>query len=103
MGAVYLFSYGKYRSEEIMSYDQLIMTAEKSASGSEKTEAYRQAAKLRPEKTKAYFGLMEAYKEDVSFTEEESYEFVRLMTANLAELKNDPEYELMAFEAGKLY
>ena len=102
-GAVCMFSYGKYRSAEIMSYDQLIMTAEKSASSSEKTDAYRQAAKLRPEKTKAYFGLMEAYKEDVSFTEEESYELVRLMTANLAELKNDPEYELMAFEAGKLY
>ncbi|WP_044976007.1 serine/threonine-protein kinase [Ruminococcus sp. HUN007] len=102
-GAVCLFSYGEYRSKEIMNYDQLIMRAEKSASGSEKTEAYRQAAKLRPEKTKAYFGLMEAYKEDVSFTEDESYELIRLMTTNLSELKNDPEYELMAFEAGKLY
>ncbi len=102
-GIICLFSYGQYRAAESHSYEQLIMTAEKSASGSEKISAYREAAKLRPEKTSAYFGLIEAYKEDVSFSESESYEFVRLMATNLSELKNDPDYELMAFETGKLY
>ncbi len=102
-GALCIFSYGEYRHQKKISYDSLIMAAEKSASYSEKVTAYRSAAGLRPERTEAYFGLINTCKEDLSFTEDEASELLKLMTPNLAELKLSQDYELLAFETGKLY
>ena len=47
--------------------------------------------------------MIETYKEDLSFDENESYDILRLLTVNSEELKKNPDYELLAFETGKLY
>jgi len=102
-GAVCLFSFFSFRNLESQNYDILINTAEKSASSAEKAEAYRTAAQLCPDRTNAYFGLIETYKEDISFDESESSEFTRMLGTNMTGLKDNPDYELLAFETGKLY
>lgn len=102
-GILCLFSYGEYQSLKKQNYDNLILTAEKSASCDERISAFKEACQLRSDRTEAYFGLIEAYKEDVTFDETESFDLVRLLTANLSELKNNSDYELLAFETGKLY
>lgn len=97
------FSYSQYIQQENIEYDHLIATARKSVSYSEKIDLYKNAVRLRADRTDAYFGLIETYKEDLSFDEEESYDMLRLLTANSGELKNSHDYELLAFETGKLY
>lgn len=97
------FSYSRYLRQENIEYEHLIATAKKSVSYEEKTALYKNAVKLQSDRTEAYFGLIETYKEDLSFDEEESYDMLRLLTANSGKLKQNPEYELLAFETGKLY
>lgn len=100
---VCLFSHARYVDQEKADYNHLIMTAEKSASYSERISAYKSAIELRNDKTEAYFGLIETYKEDVTFDQNESYDLVRLMTSNENVLRQNDDYELLAFETGKLY
>lgn len=102
-GIICLFSFFQYKNAETESYDNLINAAQKAASCSERISAYKNAAEICPDRTEAYFGLIEAYKEDVSFDENESYDFLRLVNANAGDLRQSSDYELLAFETGKLY
>lgn len=102
-GITCVFSHIRYIEQENIDYAHLITTAEKSASYSDRIDAYKSAIALRKDKTEAYFGLIETYKEDVSFDESESYDLVRFMTSNESILKQNDDYELLAFETGKLY
>ncbi len=97
------FSYIRYVQQENIEYERFITTAKKSVSYEEKTELYKNAINLQNKRTEAYFGLIETYKEDLSFDENESYDILRLLTVNSEELKKNPDYELLAFETGKLY
>lgn len=97
------FSYNRYVQQENIEYERFITTAKKSVSYEEKTELYKNAINLQNKRTEAYFGLIETYKEDLSFDENESYDILRLLTVNSEELKKNPDYELLAFETGKLY
>lgn len=97
------FSYNRYVQQENIEYERFIATAKKSVSYEEKTELYKNAINLQNKRTEAYFGLIETYKEDLSFDENESYDILRLLTVNSEELKKNPDYELLAFETGKLY
>ena len=97
------FSYIRYIQQENIEYERFITTAKKSVSYEEKTELYKNAINLQTKRTEAYFGLIETYKEDLSFDENESYDILRLLTVNSEELKKNPDYELLAFETGKLY
>ncbi len=98
-----LFSYLQCTRHENLNYERLMMTAEKSASYTEKTKAYKNAIQIRKDCTDAYFGLIDAYKSDVSFQEKEAYELTKLITSNAELLKENSDYELLAFETGKLY
>lgn len=97
------FSYNRYVQQENIEYERFIATAKKSVSYEEKTELYKNAINLQNKRTEAYFGLIETYKEDLSFDENEAYDILRLLTVNSEELKKNPDYELLAFETGKLY
>lgn len=102
-GILCIFSGIKCSSLEATNYEKLIMSAEKSASHSEKLSSYLQAAEICGDRTEAYFGIIEAYKEDISLSEDESAELAKLLTSNLQGLREKPDYELLAFETGKLY
>ncbi|MBE6852411.1 MAG: serine/threonine protein kinase [Ruminococcus sp.] len=98
-----IISYSQFKSHEKLDYDRYLMTADKSASYSEKISAYKDAIELRKDRTEAYFGLIEAYKEDICFDEQESTELTKIIAANSAVLKENTDYELLAFETARLY
>ena len=53
----------------------MLLQAEKSATDEEKIEIYLEAVDIKPTDTKAYLGLIAAFKDDAVFTVEEENEF----------------------------
>lgn len=102
-GIVCAFSGIQYRNLEASNYENLIAAAEKSAAYSDKISSYTKAAESCGYRTDAYFGLIETCKADVSFSTDESDLLARLLTLNLSDLRKQTDYELLAFETGKLY
>ena len=84
-------------------YDNNILQAEKSATEQEKIDYYMRAIDIKPSDSEAYFGVIEAFKDDAVFSVEEEEEFKKQMNKNLSVLRNTPDYPDLAFEIGKLY
>lgn len=84
-------------------YESLLLQAEKSATSEEKIEYCTEAIQIKPTNTKAYFALIDAYKEDAVFTIDEEAQFKVSINRNLRELRNSKDYADLAFEIGKLY
>lgn len=84
-------------------YRQNIVRAEKAASSSEKADYYSKAIDIKPQENEAYFGMIEAFKDDASFTVEEEKMFMSKINANINELRQTANYGDLAFEVGKLY
>lgn len=85
------------------NYDNNILAAEKAALVEEKIGYYVNAIDIKPTNTMAYFGLIEAFKDDAIFTIEEESILKREINQNLSELRNDSDYAKLAYEIGKLY
>jgi serine/threonine protein kinase len=84
-------------------YANNIQLAEKAASEEEKLNYYMTAIDIKPETTDAYFGMVDAFKSDASFTVEEEAQLKKKINANLGLLEESPGYADLAFEIGKLY
>ena len=84
-------------------YEQNIMWAQTATTPEQKAEYYSAAIDIKPTLTEAYLGMIEAFKNDTSFSTEEEQELMKKLNANLAGLKENPEYPDLAFEIGKLY
>lgn len=84
-------------------YDNNIKRAEMSATVEEKNRFYLNAIDIRPEKTAAYMGLVETYKDDAVFRMEEEEQFKKKLNVNLPQLQESEGYAELAFEIGKLY
>lgn len=84
-------------------YEVNIQQAQKSASPEEKIEYYSKAIDVKPEEMDGYFGIIEAFKDDATFTIEEEAVFRRKINANLSILQQQTNYADLAFEIGKLY
>lgn len=85
------------------NYDNNLLAAEKAALVEEKIDYYVNAIDIKPTNTTAYFGLIEAFKDDAIFTIEEESILKREINQNLSELRNDSDYAKLAYEIGKLY
>ena len=79
------------------------MQAEKSATDEEKIEIYLEAVDIKPTDTKAYLGLIAAFKDDAVFTVEEENEFKKKINNNLSGLREQDDYADLAYEIGRLY
>ncbi|MDO5559693.1 MAG: serine/threonine-protein kinase [Oscillospiraceae bacterium] len=99
----FAFSTLKCKSMTKSDYNNYMTIAQKATSYNEKIAAYTSAVKLNGDQTDAYFGLVETYKEDVSFSEDESSALLKLTSEHSQTLKEDPSYQRLAFEIGKLY
>ena len=77
--------------------------AQLSATDVEKIEYYAKAIDIMPEKTDAYYGMIDAFKDDAAFSVEEEIEFKKKINSNLAVLQENDDYADLAFEIGKLY
>ncbi len=85
------------------NFDQIISQAEKATSDNEAEKLYAEAINLKPLDIDAYIGLIQAYKEDASFSLEEQNEFMNVISPNLTKLREEAGYVELAFEIGKLY
>lgn len=84
-------------------YTQNILQAEKAASSSEKADYYGKAIDIKPLQNEGYLGMVEAFKDDATFTTEEEKVFKSKINAHLSDLRQQPQYGDLAFEVGKLY
>lgn len=84
-------------------YTQNIVQAEKAATAEEKVEYYLKAIDIKPQKCEAYIGIVDAIKDDATYTTEEEKVFKAKVSDNLSTLREQEEYGNLAFEIGKLY
>ena len=84
-------------------YEQNIVQAEKASSTEEKIEYYSSAIDIKPLVNDAYLGMIDAFKDDASFTVEEEQVFKKKINTHLSELRKEEDYADLAFEVGKLY
>lgn len=84
-------------------YDNNIRQAELSATDEEKINYYAKAIDILPDNSEAYFGMIEAFKDDAVFSVEEEELFKKKVNSNLTVLQQNSDYGDLAFEIGKLY
>lgn len=84
-------------------YDNNIRQAELSATDEEKINYYAKAIDILPGNSEAYFGMIEAFKDDAVFSVEEEELFKKKVNGNLTVLQQNSDYGDLAFEIGKLY
>lgn len=84
-------------------YDNNIRQAELSATDTEKIEYYTRAIDIKPGDSEAYFGIIEAFKDDAVFSVEEEELFKKKVNGNITTLQANRDYADLAFEIGKLY
>lgn len=84
-------------------YTQNILQAEKASTTEEKLSYYSNAVDIKPLIMNAYLGMVEAVKDDASFSTEEETTIKKKLNANIAALRGEDGYANLAFEVGKLY
>lgn len=84
-------------------YDNNIKQAQLSAADTEKIEYYAKAIDIIPGNSEAYFGMIDAFKDDAVFSVEEEELFKKKVNNNLMLLQQNDDYGDLAFEIGKLY
>ncbi len=65
--------------------------------------SYLQAIKLKPKAIEAYEGLINCYKQDNEFSEDEKKQFDAAYQKNLSEVKTSDEYSSLCYDIGMLY
>ncbi len=84
-------------------YTQNIAQAEKSSSSEDKIKLYSNAIDIKPLENEAYLGMVDAFKDDATFTVDEEESLKKKINANISGLRGQPNYPDLAFEVGKLY
>lgn len=84
-------------------YNQNFTLAENSSTSEEKVSYYSKAIDIKPTSIEAYKGMIEAFKDDASFSIDEEKVLRKKLDANLTLLKEQNNYPDLAFEIGKLY
>lgn len=84
-------------------FDHWMAIGEQSSQEGEATDAYVRAASIKTGDTAPYFGLIERYRADLSFSSAEERQLRETILPHLAELEGSPDYAELSFEIGKLY
>lgn len=84
-------------------YTQNMSLAEKASTSEMKVEYYQKAINIKPMSIEAYEGMINAFKEDASFSTDEETILTQAINDNLVKLQEEPGYSDLAFEIGKLY
>lgn len=84
-------------------YERLLEQAKRSTDYEQQRQFYEEAIEVRPELTEGYQGLVNLYKEDLSFTIDEESDLMVLMNQYSAEIHQAADYGRLAYEIGKLY
>ena len=97
---------GMAASKASETYVKLIEEASHSSDDAQKIDLYAQSIEVPDQggNPEAYLGLIQAYKNDSSFSLEEAKQLERLITNHKDELTRSPEdYTNICFETGKLF
>ncbi|WP_284036494.1 serine/threonine-protein kinase [Neobacillus sp. 114] len=84
-------------------YNKTLQMAEKASTDQAKIDYFLKAIDIKPVETKAYLGLLNAFKGDAAFTVPEEEQFKKKINAHLIEFRDNPDYPDLAFEVGKMY
>lgn len=84
-------------------YNQNMLQAEMASTYEDKSSCYSMAIDIKPTAIEAYEGLIEAFKDDATFSISEEELLKKKLNANLTLLKEQDNYTDLAFEVGKLY
>ena len=84
-------------------YDGSIRRAEMSSVTEEKIDYYANAIEIKPTDSRAYFGIIEAFKDDAVFDVEEEELLKKKVNGNLDMLQTNSDFGDLAYEIGKLY
>ena len=84
-------------------YENNMIQAAAASNNEERIEYYLKAIDIKPTETEAYLELVEAFKDDATFSVEEEAELKKKINANLASLQEEDDYANLAYEIGKLY
>lgn len=90
-------------SELNYNYDVYMAQAEIASNAQNQAEFYIKAIEVKSTSFEAYFGLIQTYKDDASFTVEEEAQLKVILDTNLILLREEPGYASLAYELGKLY
>lgn len=86
-----------------VDYSNNLQMAVKASTDVEKINFYLTAIDIKPTVKDAYMGMIDAFKDDASFTIEEEEKFKKKVNGNLTTLKQTEDYAELAFEIGKMY
>lgn len=84
-------------------YDSNIRRAEISSATEDKIQYYEKAIDIKPKESRAYLGMLEAFKDDASFDVAEEDLFQKKISSHLDELQTNGDFGELAYEIGKLY
>ena len=84
-------------------FDHWMQVGEQSSDEGEATAAYVRAAGIRPGDIDPYLGLVDRYKEDLSFSTDEERQLRETVMDHLDQLSASPDYAKLSYEIGKLY
>jgi eukaryotic-like serine/threonine-protein kinase len=105
MISLLLGGYGEIMKRNTINfnYDTVIARAKKESDIAEAVKSYLQAVDIKPTELDTYQGLVDAYKDDATFTVEEEGQFKKKINLYLDKLRSVDGYEKIAFDIGKLY
>ncbi|MBR0430436.1 MAG: serine/threonine protein kinase [Lachnospiraceae bacterium] len=84
-------------------YNHIMQQAQVASRAEDKAIAYAEAIDVNPTSYEAYYGMIDAFKDDAVFSLEEEAMLNQRLNENLNELRKDENYPQLAFELGKLY
>lgn len=103
LGLVGTVSYFLMKNEENKNYDTILLRAEATANEDNAKDQILSAIEICPNDTKAYLQLINLYKDDTVFGQEEEVQLLSVLNPHLEELQKQEEYCKLAFEIGKMY
>lgn len=85
------------------NYDHNIQLAKTATTDPSRVDYYLKAIEIKPTVNDAYIGLLNTFKNDTAFTEEEEEQFRKKIDVHQMKLRENPDYADLAFEVGKIY
>lgn len=99
-GSFSLFYGSKLKTND---YENNISLANTAKTDGERISFYEKAIAIRPGDIRGYVGMMDCFKSDGTFSQEEEELIDKKLNLNINYLKNSEDYGMLAYKMGKLY
>ncbi|MDO5519705.1 MAG: serine/threonine-protein kinase [bacterium] len=103
LGLTGIGSYLLMKHEENKNYDTILLREEATSDQETAKKLLLSAIEICPNNTEAYLHLVDLYKEDTVFSQDEEEQLLSLLSGNLDSIKKQKDYNMLAFQIGKMY